>query len=85
MNECKFEGCDREARTLARGLCAGHDWQFNQGKTLTPLRSYVRSDIGLEGYRRCNLCDEIKKTSEFYLRSDKHRYYSRCKRCHNGY
>lgn len=84
MNECTFNGCDKDVANKGLGLCAGHYWQHRNGKTLTPLRSYKKSNIGIEGYRRCNFCEEIKKTSEFYKRTDRHGYYSRCKGCHNG-
>ena len=82
MNECSFEGCTKEIH--ARGLCSGHLWQDYNGQELRPLKVYQKSDIGLEGYRRCNYCDEVKRVSEFYKRSGKSSYYSRCKVCHNA-
>lgn len=68
MNECKFEGCNRKAKTLVRGLCVGHEWQLAQGYELTPIKQYGTSDIGVEGYRQCTKCKKVKEETEFYRR-----------------
>ena len=44
MRSCDFGGCDRKRE--AKGLCKGHYQQARSGRPLTPIRRYVRGDVG---------------------------------------
>lgn len=47
VRQCKFPGCRRKG---PHGLCIGHQTQRDQGKELTPLRSYI---AGCDGSDPC--------------------------------
>lgn len=79
LGQCSFEGCENPA--IKRGwLCGGHKTQYYRGKPLTPLGYKRLADIGLEGWRRCTTCFEVKQVDDFYIRQTGIRQ-SKCKRC----
>ena len=57
---CSFEGCDRPA-TPKRGLCAAHDRQHRDGKTLAPLKVPLPKVLcAFPG------CDRLRRASSGY-------------------
>lgn len=77
---CIFPNCGKFAKTRKHQLCGGHDSQMRAGKPLTEIREFSISDIGIEGWRRCTKCDEVKKVDSFYQRANG-QYQSHCKVC----
>lgn len=75
---CKFETCDRQSHAF--GYCIQHARQYKQGKTLTPLRRWVRQQVLANGHRQCTRCEYFKKPDDFYdLPNGKKR--ARCIEC----
>lgn len=79
--ECRFDGCSNFAQIAGTHLCSTHNRQRLRGEPLHAVASRSKSDIGVEGWRRCTKCDEIKKVDEFYQIAPG-KYRSHCKACH---